>query len=110
MKTLHLLSFCLLMVANETRKFEDCELFYKLRDLGLDGFRGIDVKQWICLVSHTSGFNTSALNVGPTASNYGIFLLSGRWWCRDAKTLDTRNHCNLSCGGKNEVPILTLTC
>nr|XP_028567465.1 uncharacterized protein LOC114587428 [Podarcis muralis] len=96
--SLALLFLGIIAAKNDAIIMERCKLAAILRDEGMEGFAGTRIEEWICLVSHTSGFNTSALNVGPTASNYGIFLLSGRWWCRDAKTLDTRNHCNLSCG------------
>lgn len=54
----------------------------------------------ICLVNHSSHFNTAAISVGQLADNHGLFLLSDKWWCKNAKRPDTRNNCNLSCDGK----------
>ncbi|XP_053227164.1 lysozyme C-like [Podarcis raffonei] len=96
MKTLHLLSFCLLMVANETRKFEDCELFYKLRDLGLDGFRGIDVKQYVCMAGFPANYNTEYYETEEGVPHYGLFHLSGQEWCFNERR-PSQNKCNISC-------------
>ncbi|KAK9407483.1 hypothetical protein NXF25_006257 [Crotalus adamanteus] len=77
--------------------FDRCNLSAILKDNGLEGFSGTTIAEWICLVFHSSGFDTSALNVGPRATNHGIFLLSAKWWCDDFKTPHARNYCNLSC-------------
>uniref|UniRef100_A0A8D2KWB6 lysozyme n=1 Tax=Varanus komodoensis TaxID=61221 RepID=A0A8D2KWB6_VARKO len=77
-----------------------CDLTAILKENDLEGFAGTTIAEWICLVFHSSGFNTAALNEGPEASNHGIFLLSSRWWCNDSKMPYARNYCNLSCEGK----------
>ncbi|XP_061470344.1 YLP motif-containing protein 1-like isoform X2 [Rhineura floridana] len=85
------------MAMNDAIIIDRCKLSAILRDKGVEGFAGTRTEEWICLVSHSSRFNTSALNVGPRATNHGIFLLSAKWWCNDSKTPHTHNNCNLSC-------------
>ncbi|XP_053215747.1 lysozyme C, milk isozyme-like isoform X3 [Podarcis raffonei] len=84
------------MVANETRKFEDCELFYKLRDLGLDGFRGIDVKQYVCMAGFPANYNTEYYETEEGVPHYGLFHLSGQEWCFNERR-PSQNKCNISC-------------
>ncbi|XP_077792737.1 LOW QUALITY PROTEIN: alpha-lactalbumin-like [Podarcis muralis] len=110
MKTLHLLSFCLLMVANETRKFEDCELFYKLRDLGLDGFRGIDERKdtmspWflyfaslpdVCMTGFPANYNTEYYETEEGVPHHRLFHLSSQEWCFNERR-PSQNKCNISC-------------
>uniref|UniRef100_A0A670Z7Y7 lysozyme n=1 Tax=Pseudonaja textilis TaxID=8673 RepID=A0A670Z7Y7_PSETE len=74
--------------------FDICSFSAILKENGLEGFSGTTIAEWICLVFHSSGFDTSALNVGPRATNHGIFLLSAKWWCDDFKTPHARNYCN----------------
>ncbi|XP_013916717.1 PREDICTED: uncharacterized protein LOC106544846 [Thamnophis sirtalis] len=99
MKTPNLVLFFLIVAVARSNAivFDICSFSAILKENGLEGFSGTTIAEWICLVFHISGFDTSALNVGPKASNYGIFLLSAKWWCDDFKTLYAPNYCNLSC-------------
>ncbi|XP_026567422.1 uncharacterized protein LOC113443432 [Pseudonaja textilis] len=85
--------------------FDICSFSAILKENGLEGFSGTTIAEWICLVFHSSGFDTSALNVGPRATNHGIFLLSAKWWCDDFKTPHARNYCNVSCEALRDVNI-----
>uniref|UniRef100_A0A670ZE10 lysozyme n=1 Tax=Pseudonaja textilis TaxID=8673 RepID=A0A670ZE10_PSETE len=99
MKTSYLV-FLFLVVAvarSNAIVFDICSFSAILKENGLEGFSGTTIAEWICLVFHSSGFDTSALNVGPRATNHGIFLLSAKWWCDDFKTPHARNYCNVSC-------------
>ncbi|KAG8129737.1 putative Lysozyme C-2 protein [Naja naja] len=99
MKTSYLVLFLIVAVARSNAiVFDICSFSAILKENGLEGFSGTTIAEWICLVFHSSGFDTSALNVGPRATNHGIFLLSAKWWCDDFKTPHARNYCNLSCG------------
>ncbi|XP_062825462.1 lysozyme C [Anolis carolinensis] len=92
------LLFLLAIVArNNAIILDKCDLTAILWNVGLEGFEGTTIADWICLVFHTSGFDTAVYNVGPRATNHGIFLLSSRWWCNDSKTPYPRNYCNISC-------------
>uniref|UniRef100_A0A670Z8S5 lysozyme n=1 Tax=Pseudonaja textilis TaxID=8673 RepID=A0A670Z8S5_PSETE len=107
MKTSYLV-FLFLVVAvarSNAIVFDICSFSAILKENGLEGFSGTTIAEWICLVFHSSGFDTSALNVGPRATNHGIFLLSAKWWCDDFKTPHARNYCNVSCEALRDVNI-----
>ncbi|KAF7243976.1 Lysozyme C, partial [Varanus komodoensis] len=97
MKTPVFLFFLTGVVKTSAIIIDRCDLTAILKENDLEGFAGTTIAEWICLVFHSSGFNTAALNEGPEASNHGIFLLSSRWWCNDSKMPYARNYCNLSC-------------
>ncbi|XP_077180409.1 uncharacterized protein LOC143831233 [Paroedura picta] len=87
----------LLVAQNGAIVLDRCSLAAILKENGMEGFAGGKVADWVCLVAHSSRFNTSAIRVGPKATSYGLFLFSGRWWCEDFKTPVKRNKCNLLC-------------
>ncbi|XP_067321669.1 lysozyme C-like isoform X1 [Anolis sagrei] len=97
MKAFHLVLFVLLLIGNAARKFELCELYYKLRALGMDGFRGIEVKKLVCLSQFPAEGNTRHYAVDHrNIPYYGIFQLSGHEWCDNGRHT-TQNKCNTSC-------------
>nr|1IP7_A Chain A, LYSOZYME C [Homo sapiens]1IP7_B Chain B, LYSOZYME C [Homo sapiens] len=79
--------------------FERCELARTLKRLGMDGYRGISLANWMCLAKWESGYNTRATNynAGDRSTDYGIFQINSRYWCNDGKTPGAVNACHLSC-------------
>uniref|UniRef100_A0A670ZF11 lysozyme n=1 Tax=Pseudonaja textilis TaxID=8673 RepID=A0A670ZF11_PSETE len=94
MKGLWFAFLCLFAQASEAKIYSKCEMYKELKKHGMEDYNKVGLGHWICLVFHSSGFDTSALNVGPRATNHGIFLLSAKWWCDDFKTPHARNYCN----------------
>ncbi|KAI2566955.1 LYZ isoform 3 [Pan troglodytes] len=102
MKALIVLGLVLLSVTVQGKVFERCELARTLKRLGMDGYRGISLANWMCLAKWESGYNTRATNynAGDRSTDYGIFQINSRYWCNDGKTPGAVNACHLSCSGK----------
>uniref|UniRef100_A0A8D0DZP4 Lysozyme n=1 Tax=Salvator merianae TaxID=96440 RepID=A0A8D0DZP4_SALMN len=103
MKALMVLTLvCLLIAVTEAKVFERCELARTLKRLGLSGYRGHALGNWICLAYYESRYNTRA--VGPPnwdgSRDYGIFQINSRWWCDNGRR-PTANGCRKPCSGKN---------
>uniref|UniRef100_A0ABM5FPS2 Lysozyme C, milk isozyme-like n=1 Tax=Pogona vitticeps TaxID=103695 RepID=A0ABM5FPS2_9SAUR len=96
MKVLCSSLFCLLIIANEARVFEPCELFYLLRSLGLDNHQNIGVKHFVCIALYPSNLNTLYFDVVDGYPRYGIFNLKGREWCSSGKE-ESLNKCEINC-------------
>uniref|UniRef100_A0A2I2ZH58 Lysozyme C n=1 Tax=Gorilla gorilla gorilla TaxID=9595 RepID=A0A2I2ZH58_GORGO len=101
MKALIVLGLVLLSVMVQGKVFERCELARTLKRLGMDGYRGISLANWMCLAKWESGYNTRATNynAGDRSTDYGIFQINSRYWCNDGKTPGAVNACHLSCSG-----------
>uniref|UniRef100_A0A8D0KKI5 Glycosyl hydrolases family 22 (GH22) domain-containing protein n=1 Tax=Salvator merianae TaxID=96440 RepID=A0A8D0KKI5_SALMN len=89
---------CLLIAVTEAKVFERCELARTLKRLGLSGYRGHALGNWICLAYYESRYNTRA--VGPPnwdgSRDYGIFQINSRWWCDNGRR-PTANGCRKPC-------------
>ncbi|XP_025033333.1 lysozyme C-1-like [Python bivittatus] len=100
MKALVLTLLFLLLPASEAKVFNRWELASVLKQLGLAGYRGYDLDNWLCMSYHESGYSTQV--VGPPnldgSRNYGIFQINSRWWCNNYQGI-TANGCNTPCSG-----------
>nr|AFU52839.1 lysozyme C [Scotomanes ornatus] len=99
MKALLTLGLLLLSVAVQAKVYERCELARTLKRLGMDGYRGVSLANWMCLAKWESGYNTRATNYNPgsKSTDYGIFQINSRYWCNDGKTPGAVNACGISC-------------
>ncbi|XP_053440682.1 lysozyme C [Nycticebus coucang] len=99
MKTLLLLGLVLLSVPAQGKVFERCELARTLKRMGMDGYRGNSLANWVCLAKWESSYNTRATNynAGDRSTDYGIFQINSRYWCNDGKTPGAVNACGISC-------------
>nr|QEQ43372.1 c-type lysozyme [Leptonycteris yerbabuenae] len=99
MKALFILGLVLLSVTVQGKVFERCELARTLKRLGMDGYRGISLANWMCLTRWESSYNTRATNYNPgsQSTDYGIFQINSRYWCNDGKTPRAVNACGISC-------------
>lgn len=99
MKAVIILGLVLLSVTVQGKIFERCELARTLKRLGLDGYRGISLANWVCLAKWESGYNTQATNYNPgdRSTDYGIFQINSRYWCNNGKTPGAVNACHISC-------------
>ncbi|XP_057597546.1 lysozyme C, tracheal isozyme-like [Hippopotamus amphibius kiboko] len=107
MKALLILGLLLLSVAVQGKIYERCELARTLKKLGLDGYKGVSLANWICLTKWESGYNTEATNYNPgsKSTDYGIFQINSRYWCNNGKTPKAVNGCGISCSAlmKNDI-------
>nr|XP_003475976.2 lysozyme C [Cavia porcellus]CDM98793.1 TPA: lysozyme F1 [Cavia porcellus] len=99
MKALLLLGLLILSVTVQGKVFKRCQLARTLKRLGMDGYHGISLANWTCLVRWESKYNTKATkyNPGNKGTNYGIFQINSRSWCEDGKTPGAVNGCGISC-------------
>ncbi|XP_057599115.1 lysozyme C-like [Hippopotamus amphibius kiboko] len=99
MKALLILGLLLLSVAVQGKIYERCELARTLKMLGLDGYRGVSLANWVCLAYWESHYNTQATNYNPgdRSTDYGIFQINSHYWCNDGKTPGAVNGCGILC-------------
>ncbi|XDB50286.1 hypothetical protein AB1E18_003854 [Capra hircus] len=93
-----ILGLLLLSVTVQGKKFQRCELARTLKKLGLDGYKGVSLANWLCLTKWESSYNTKATNYNPSSENtdYGIFQINSKWWCNDGKTPKAVDGCHVS--------------
>uniref|UniRef100_A0A182C5Z9 Lysozyme n=1 Tax=Phalotris mertensi TaxID=1260334 RepID=A0A182C5Z9_9SAUR len=98
MKALVLTLLFLLIVASEAKVFSKCELALGLKQMGLDGYHGYSLGNWMCMAYHESRYNSQA--VGPPnwdgSHDYGIFQINSQKWCNNYQG-HTANGCNKTC-------------
>uniref|UniRef100_A0A8C3X696 lysozyme n=1 Tax=Catagonus wagneri TaxID=51154 RepID=A0A8C3X696_9CETA len=101
MKALLILGLFLLSVSVQAKIYERCEFARILKRLGMAGYRGISLANWVCLAKWESGFNTRATNYnrGDQSTDYGIFQINSRYWCQDGKTPRAVDACHIPCSG-----------
>ncbi|CAI9544250.1 unnamed protein product [Staurois parvus] len=85
--------------------YEKCELAKAMKILGLDGYRGYSLPNWVCTAFYESSFHTDNINFNPgdNSTDYGILQINSRWWCNDYKTPRAHNACKIDCSGKLSV-------
>ncbi|XP_061477710.1 lysozyme C, milk isozyme-like [Rhineura floridana] len=96
MNALDFAFFCLLIVATESKKYLKCQLHDELIIRGLDGYHGIGIGHWLCLVLFSSQFDTAHYEFTDGHPYYGLFYLSGLLWCDNGRH-PTKNGCNIDC-------------
>ncbi|XP_036153979.1 lysozyme C-like [Myotis myotis] len=99
MKALLILGFLLLSVSVQAKVYERCDLARTLKRLGMDGYSGVKLADWMCLAKWESSYNTRATNKnnGDKSTDYGIFQINSRYWCNDGKTPGAVNACGINC-------------
>nr|AQX17429.1 c-type ysozyme [Andrias davidianus] len=96
---LMILGLSLSLQAAYGKIFERCELAGVMKMLGLDGYRGYSLPNWVCTANYESSFNTRATNFnrGDNSTDYGILQINSHWWCEDGKTPRSKNACQTAC-------------
>uniref|UniRef100_A0A452SS98 Lactose synthase B protein n=1 Tax=Ursus americanus TaxID=9643 RepID=A0A452SS98_URSAM len=51
----------------------------------------------ICTIFHTSGYDTQTIVNNNGSTEYGLFQINNKFWCRDNQILQSRNICDISC-------------
>ncbi|XP_039196110.1 lysozyme C, milk isozyme-like [Crotalus tigris] len=98
MKALTLSLLFFFTAGTEAKIFDRCHLASILKLHGLDGYRGIPLDDWICLVHHGNGFNSKSVTSRKNRKIqfFGIFQIDNHWWC-DNKQGYSANLCKMSC-------------
>ncbi|XP_004632212.1 lysozyme C [Octodon degus] len=99
MKALFVLGLLVLSVTVQGKVYERCELARILKNLGMDGYHGVSLANWMCLAKWESDYNTKATNYNPgdESTDYGIFQINSRYWCNNGRTPRAVNACGISC-------------
>ncbi|PNI49444.1 LALBA isoform 2 [Pan troglodytes] len=77
------------------KQFTKCELSQLLKDI--DGYGGIALPELICTMFHTSGYDTQAIVENNESTEYGLFQISNKLWCKSSQVPHSRNICDISC-------------
>ncbi|XP_017401371.2 alpha-lactalbumin [Cebus imitator] len=85
----------ILFPAIPAKQFTKCELSQELK--ALDGYRGISLPEFICTMFHTSGYDTQAMVENKGSTEYGLFQISNKHWCKSNQVPQSRNICDISC-------------
>uniref|UniRef100_F6V8C8 Lactose synthase B protein n=1 Tax=Equus caballus TaxID=9796 RepID=F6V8C8_HORSE len=54
-------------------------------------------EEGICTIFHSSGYDTQTIVKNNGKTEYGLFQINNKMWCRDNQILPSRNICGISC-------------
>uniref|UniRef100_A0A8C4Y6T3 lysozyme n=1 Tax=Gopherus evgoodei TaxID=1825980 RepID=A0A8C4Y6T3_9SAUR len=82
-----------------------CQLAQTLQQLGLDGYMGYSLANWVCMAAHESSYNTQAThyNSWDGSTDFGIFQINSRYWCQNGDEYSS-NICQIPCSDTSPVP------
>merc|ERR1711981_712158 len=92
-----LAAFLALIAASQAKIYNRCDLAYEL--IHSHGFAKGSISEWICLISHESGYNTAAKG-GPNydgSYDWGLFQINDYYWCKGSGDAAKYNDCNVNC-------------
>ncbi|XP_062410857.1 uncharacterized protein LOC134101272 [Sardina pilchardus] len=89
----------LLVAFASAKRYGKGEIANILRRAGMDGFQGISLANWMCLIEHESQYDSEAKNPynSDGSTDYGIFQINNRFWCKDPNFRGDGNGCGVSC-------------
>uniref|UniRef100_A0ACB8EN60 Uncharacterized protein n=2 Tax=Sphaerodactylus townsendi TaxID=933632 RepID=A0ACB8EN60_9SAUR len=78
--------------------YDVCDLARTLREMGLDGYAGYSLANWVCMAYHESRFNTAATHYNDYdgSTDFGIFQINSRYWCQYGSQ-PSANICRIPC-------------
>ncbi|NP_999525.1 alpha-lactalbumin precursor [Sus scrofa] len=94
MSFVSLLVVGILFPAIQAKQFTKCELSQVLKDM--DGYGDITLPEWICTIFHISGYDTKTIVHDNGSTEYGLFQINNKLWCRDNQ-IQSKNICGISC-------------
>uniref|UniRef100_A0A2K5YV91 Alpha-lactalbumin n=1 Tax=Mandrillus leucophaeus TaxID=9568 RepID=A0A2K5YV91_MANLE len=57
----------------------------------------VEMGFFICTMFHTSGYDTQAIVESNGSTEYGLFQISNKLWCKSSQVPQSRNICDISC-------------
>ncbi|XP_075885296.1 lysozyme C-1-like [Nelusetta ayraudi] len=90
-----LLVLLLCVAAASGKVFTRCDWARVLKENGMDGFAGVSLADWVCLTQWESHYNTQAINRNVGSTDYGIFQINSKYWCKDDSP--SWNGCHINC-------------
>ncbi|KAH1180764.1 lysozyme C-like [Mauremys mutica] len=78
--------------------YSRCQLAQTLQQLGLGGYMGYSLANWVCMAAHESSYNTQATNYNSWdgSTDFGIFQINSRYWCQNGDEYSS-NICQIPC-------------
>nr|Q9TSR4.1 RecName: Full=Alpha-lactalbumin; AltName: Full=Lactose synthase B protein; Flags: Precursor [Bos grunniens]AAF06793.1 alpha-lactalbumin [Bos grunniens] len=95
MSFVSLLLVGILFHATQAEQLTKCEVFRELKDL--KGYGGVSLPEWVCTTFHTSGYDTQAIVQNNDSTEYGLFQINNKIWCKDDQNPHSSDICNISC-------------
>ncbi|XP_055422302.1 alpha-lactalbumin [Bubalus kerabau] len=95
MSFVSLLLVGILFHATQAEQLTKCEVFRELKDL--KDYGGVSLPEWVCTTFHTSGYDTQAIVQNNDSTEYGLFQINNKIWCKDDQNPHSSNICNISC-------------
>ncbi|XP_063119053.1 alpha-lactalbumin isoform X1 [Rattus norvegicus] len=86
---------CISLPAFQATEFTKCEVSHAIEDM--DGYQGISLLEWTCVLFHTSGYDSQAMVKNNGSTEYGLFQISNRNWCKSSEFPKSENICDISC-------------
>uniref|UniRef100_A0A8C9Q4A2 Alpha-lactalbumin n=1 Tax=Spermophilus dauricus TaxID=99837 RepID=A0A8C9Q4A2_SPEDA len=85
----------ILFPAMQAKLYTKCEMSEVLKDM--DGYGGITLPEWVCIIFHSSGYDTQTIVKNNDSTEYGLFQISNKFWCGSSQNSQSRNFCDISC-------------
>ncbi|XP_008069093.1 alpha-lactalbumin [Carlito syrichta] len=85
----------ILFPAIQAEQLTTCEVSRLLKEM--DNYRGIPLPELVCTIFHTSGYDTQAIVKNNESTEYGLFQISNKLWCRSDQIPQSENICDISC-------------
>ncbi|CAO2601040.1 Lalba [Lemmus lemmus] len=98
MRFMPLFLVCILFSAIEATQLTKCEVYRAVEDM--DGYEGISALKWTCVIFHSSGYDTQAKVNNKGGTEYGLFQISNKHWCKSSEVPESENICDISCDGE----------
>ncbi|XP_062975590.1 lysozyme C-like [Elgaria multicarinata webbii] len=99
MKALCLLALlACVLTTGQGKIFSRCELARSLQQLGLNGYAGYSLANWVCTAFHESSYNTDATHYNnyDGSTDFGIFQINSHYWCQYGDE-QSSNICGIQC-------------
>ncbi|XP_075819659.1 alpha-lactalbumin [Microtus pennsylvanicus] len=95
MRFVPLFLVCILFPAIQATQLTKCEVYRAVEDM--DGYEGISALEWTCVIFHSSGYDTQAKVNNKGGTEYGLFQISNKHWCKSSEVPESENICDISC-------------
>ncbi|XP_008851871.1 alpha-lactalbumin [Nannospalax galili] len=85
----------ILFPAMQATQLTKCKVSEAMKDM--DGYQGVSLLEWTCIVFHSSGYDTQAVVKNNGSTEYGLFQISDKFWCKSSLIPESENICGISC-------------
>ncbi|XP_051016257.1 alpha-lactalbumin [Acomys russatus] len=94
-RSVPLFLLCVLVPAIQAAQLTKCEVSQATK--GIDGYQDVTALEWTCILFHTSGYDTEAIVKNNGTTQYGLFQIDDKLWCKSSEISESENICGISC-------------